>query len=292
MEGARPGLPRDLPVASLTQAHLVSLKGARLSEGVSFATINREMALVQSPIGYANSLNVLTPEPPLVWSYGRNRAASLKLPERNGKLRWLTMREESQLLASLADRAQQRSGDQVAADAYMLTMFLLDTGGRYSEVAGLRWSQVDLQAGTVSLYRSKVGNESLLRLPLRTLTALRHRQEAMRGAGYSYIFPKLTGGSWAGVDLPRGHATDAIQTQINRCGLNANPREDKVTPHTFRDTYAARLVQAGVSLLKVSNLLGHASVFMTQKYAHLCPEAAGAEAAAVLDRLHSLETPA
>ncbi|MFY2947258.1 tyrosine-type recombinase/integrase [Achromobacter ruhlandii] len=38
-----------------------------------------------------------------------------------------------------------------------------------------------------------------------------------------------------------------------------------MTPHTFRDTYAARLVQAGVSILKVSKLLGHSNVLMTQK---------------------------
>lgn len=287
VEGIRPGLPRDLPVASLTQAHLVGLKAARLNEGVSFATVNREIALVQTLIGFANSLNVLTPDPPLVWSYGRNRAASLKLPERKGKLRWLTMAEEELLLESLRDAADLRGDNQAAIDAYMLTMFLLDTGARYNEVAKLRWSQVDLVAGTVNLYRSKVQNESILTLPQRTLTVLRDRWGAMEGRGYSYVFPKFKGSSWAGVDLPRSHSTASIQAHIDRCGLNSDPLEDKVTPHTLRDTFAARLVQAGVSLLKVSNLLGHASVFMTQKYAHLCPEAAGAEAAAVLDRLHS-----
>lgn len=287
VEGTRHGLPRDLPVASLTQGHLVTLKAARLKEGASFATINREIALVQTLIGFANSLNVLTPDPPLVWSYGRNKAASLKLPERKGKLRWLTMAEEEKLLASLRDSADRLGDNQVAIDAFMLTMLLLDTGARYNEVAQLRWSQVNLSAGTVNLYRSKVQNESILTLPQRTLTMLRDRWRAMEGQGYSYVFPKFKGGSWGGVDLPRGHATHAIQTHIERCGLNSDPQADKVTPHTFRDTYAARLVQAGVSLLKVSNLLGHASVYMTQKYAHLCPEAAGAEAAAVLDSLHS-----
>lgn len=199
------------------------------------------------------------------------------------------MHEEAKLLASLAARAKRRSGDQAATDAYMLTMFLLDTGGRYSEVAGLKWSQVDLQAGTVSLYRSKVQNESLLHLPLRSLRALRQRWETMKDVRCSYVFPKLKGCSWVGVDLPRGHATDAIQTQIERCGLNDDPRTDKVTPHTFRDTYAARLVQAGVALQKVSQLLGHSNVLMTEKYAHLCPHATGVEAAAVLDELHLSE---
>ena len=42
-----------------------------------------------------------------------------------------------------------------------------------------------------------------------------------------------------------------------------------------------------MSLLKVSHLLGHADVSMTEKYTILCPDATGAEAAAVLNALHA-----
>lgn len=284
----RPGLPKDITVAALTQTHLVNLKAARLKEGLSFATVNREIALVQTLIGYAASLMILTPEPPLVWSCGRNKAASLKLPERNVKLRWLTIGEEAALLTSLQGAVDLRSKDQAAIDAYVLTTLLLDTGGRYSEIAQLRWSHVDLQSGTLNLYRSKVQNESMLRLPQRSLRLLRDRWEAMEGRGYSYVFPKLNGRSWAGLDLPRGHSTYAIQKHIDLCGFNTDQKAGKVTPHTFRDTYAARLVQAGVSLQKVSQLLGHSNIVMTQKYAHLCPDALGAEAVEVLNKLHSM----
>lgn len=288
--GARHGIAKDLPVEGLTQEHLVRLKAARLAEGVSAATVNREMSLVQTLIGYAKSLSVVTPNPPLVFSHGRNKAASLKMKEKKGKLRWLTAREEQMLLLSLASEAARRGNDRSAGDAHDLTLFLLDTGARYNEVAAIRWAQIDLQAGTISLYRSKVENESMLRLPQRTLAMLKRRRNAM-GPGYSYVFPAIKGRTWAGRDEPRGHATDAIQNHIERCGLNADPQADKVTPHTFRDTFAARLVQAGVSLLKVSKLLGHANVLMTQKYAHLSPEATGAEAAAVLDNLHAIKCP-
>ena len=211
------------------------------------------------------------------------------MKERTGKLRWLTTREEQMLLVSLGAEAARRGNDRSAGDAYDLTLFLLDTGARYNEVAAIRWAQIDLQTGTISLYRSKVENESMLRLPQRTLSMLKRRKAAM-GSGYSYVFPQLKGRTWAGVDAPRGHATDAIQGHIDRCGLNSDTQADKVTPHTFRDTFAARLVQAGVSLLKVSKPLGHANVLMTQKYAHLSPEATGAEAAAVLDGLHSIKS--
>ncbi len=44
--------------------------------------------------------------------------------------------------------------------------------------------------------------------------------------------------------------------------------------HNPRHTTAAWLVQAGVPLLEVSNLLRHASISMTQRYAHLAPASA------------------
>ncbi len=42
--------------------------------------------------------------------------------------------------------------------------------------------------------------------------------------------------------------------------------------HDFRHTFATRLAQAGVDLYKVSKLLGHKDIKMTQRYAHHCPD--------------------
>jgi site-specific recombinase XerD len=59
----------------------------------------------------------------------------------------------------------------------------------------------------------------------------------------------------------------------------------KVTIHTFRHTFASRLVQAGVSLAKVSKLLGHSSVTTTEIYAHLTLNEVSEEAVEVLNGL-------
>ena len=42
--------------------------------------------------------------------------------------------------------------------------------------------------------------------------------------------------------------------------------------HDLRHTFATRLAQRGVDIYKISKLLGHHSVSMTQRYAHHCPE--------------------
>ena len=297
VEGARAGLPKDLLVQDLTQEMLTRLKTARMSEGVAPATVNREMSLVQSLIGYAPSLAVVTPNPPIVWSNKKNRIASLKMKESKGKLRWLTIDEETRLLAALAATAERRQGDASAVDAFELTLLLLDTGARYNEDAQVRWDMIDFTSGTINLYRSKVDNESLWVLPRRSLQMLTARRARLKGDGVlsSYVFPKLENGGRhydSTEDAPRGHATRAIQRHIDMCGLNDDEeRMGRVTPHTFRHTFASRLLQAGVSLSKVSKLLGHANETTTQIYAHLCPAATGAEAAAVLDRLHANKPP-
>lgn len=290
---ARAGLDRDLMVHEVTQRHIADLKKSRLSEGSSAATWNREVALLQSLLGYAPSLSCVMPNPPIMWKAGRNKAANLKATEPKGKLRWLNEGDERKLLDRLWTEHLSRPGERAPLDSHDLTLLLLSTGARYSECAKLQWSSVDLEAGTVSLYRTKVDNESLLKLPTRTLDMLKRRHKLLSPTRV-YVFPAISGKQWHHEDLPRGHATVGIQNAIDALGFNDDPSLSRVTPHTFRDTFASRMVQNGLSLFKVQNLLGHSTPAMTQKYAHLSSEALGNESAAVLNKVYGYgvkETP-
>lgn len=276
------GFGKKAPIREAKVLHTMLMMRASREAQLEFAPQRRP---------FAQAMSVVMPEKEIVWTQKYNRAASLKSPAPAGKLRWLTKTEEMSLLAHLAKVAESRTDDQGSIDNWHLTLFLLDTGARYNEVASIKWDRVDLEEGLIYLYRSKVDNESGIRLTQRTWEMLKKRKEMTWPR--SHVFPALqkvgfTRSVFAPGDNPRGHATAAIQSAIDAVGLNKDPSKSKVTPHTFRDTFASRLVQAGVSLLKVSHLLGHADESMTKKYAHLCPDNTGREAVAVLDGLHGV----
>jgi integrase len=61
---------------------------------------------------------------------------------------------------------------------------------------------------------------------------------------------------------------------INGLSLNdgITDRRQKLVPHSIRHTFASWLVQMGKPLYTVSKLMGHSSLKMTERYAHLAPE--------------------
>jgi site-specific recombinase XerD len=73
---------------------------------------------------------------------------------------------------------------------------------------------------------------------------------------------------------------EAIDVECNTSKRVIDQR-GKATVHTLRDTFASKLLQRGLSLQKVSKLLGHSTIVQTMKYAHL-------EVSSVLDEAGSL----
>jgi len=47
--------------------------------------------------------------------------------------------------------------------------------------------------------------------------------------------------------------------------------DEQFIPHCLRHTCASRLVQRGVPIMVVQEWLGHKTIQMTMRYAHLCP---------------------
>ncbi len=254
----------------LTYADLESLQRHERNIGIGGHTINHLFTILRGTRKHAarNGYAVPNVEFP-----------SVVIPKR--PLRWLSLKEEAELLGEL-DPARTSKGVSMdirnqtlvrrdMQDNYDLVILLLDTGARYSEIAKLRWSQVDLAELTINLWRPKVSNESILYLTERALAVLSRRARESNGR---HVFECRKGNS-------RNYAPISIRKAFRRAGLQ------DCTIHTLRHTHASRLIQNGMSVYEVKEILGHADIKTTMRYAHLERRSVSARARDVIQRLSS-----
>jgi site-specific recombinase XerD len=143
----------------------------------------------------------------------------------------------------------------------------LHTGMRPSEQYGLDWSRVDLTRNFVSLPKTKNGKARHIRLNAVAVAAFKVLQKrSLNRKGE--VFVNIEGQPLHGYK----HWFDPA---VEEAGLR------DFTWYCLRHTFASRLAMAGVDLLTISELMGHKTIQMTKRYAHLAP----AHNQAAVDRL-------
>ncbi len=231
---------------------------ARQAQGRKPSTINRELALLSAALNEAIADGY--PVPPVV--KGR------KLREPEGKTRWLTRAE----VALLIDAARQT--DQPALPDWLVVA--VHTGLRAGEMAALQWQHVQGGRLTVPAETAKSGHS-------RTIPLTPEAQAAIARQPLRSMFV------WT---HPDGQPLKDVRGSLERaCQITGIER---ITPHVLRHTCASWQVQAGVPLYTVQRWLGHSTIKMTERYAHLAPEhlqeGAVALAGAAVDKPASVYT--
>jgi len=263
-------------ISLLDRQFLLDLRRKRLSEGYSPGTINGEVGFWKQVYNKAQTDYALAVTQGV--DFQKLKLATVQ------KTRYLLDGEENQLLSELSiDRPHlKQCTSRQHQDQYDLVVLLLDTGARVSEISKMSWASVDkVNWQWISLYRSKVNNESKLLLTERAQEVLKRRWQANGNYGYIFNSYKDCGG-------PRGSSTKGIRRAIERAGLNTDSlvsRYGHFTVHSLRHSFASKLVQGKMSIYGVSKLLGHSDVKTTQRYAHLSVEDVSAEALSILKKL-------
>ena len=181
---------------------------------------------------------------------------------RDGVARAMTPKEVRDWLGILdADPFAQRW------DLPELTRFMLATGVRLGEALGVRWADLDLDQGTVSIERTVIrlrgkglvasrlktsASARVLVLPAWCVTLLRARRVRL-GAFEGPVFADSKGGY-----RDRNNVGGAFRA------VRAGTPYEWVTPHTYRKTVATLLDVEGATARRIADQLGHARVSMTQ----------------------------
>jgi integrase len=263
----------DEPLASLNSWRLESWRRDQLKAGAKPATCNRNLSRLRSLLNKAVEWDVL----------GANPMKGLKqLRVDNKRLRFLSPAEEGRLLDALLTRetkhreARERFNQwrlerhklpfpahtaEFVDHIRPLTLLALNTGLRRGELLKLRWRDLDEARNLLTVAVSSAKSGHARHIPLNTVAAgvLRSwKKQVKPRTDDAFVFANDDGARIA--SLKRSWATLCKIADIPNFKF-----------HDTRHHFASRLVQASVPLNTVRELLGHASLTMTLRYAHLAP---------------------
>jgi integrase len=174
--------------------------------------------------------------------------------------RWLTPEQHEQAL----ELAKQHGIHAEVATA-------LYTGLRREELRRLRWVDVDFKRAVVIVPKSKSKKPRAIPMSDKLQAVLQQQRENYGQC--TYVFPGQERRGYSGMRRPNwwNYALKPLQAAMP---IFSDGMAEQATGrgfHLFRHTFASRLVQAGVPLIKVSAWLGHANISTTMIYAHLAP---------------------
>ncbi|WP_105436487.1 tyrosine-type recombinase/integrase [Neorhizobium tomejilense] len=205
------------------------LIGDLRKRGNSNATINRKMAALSKLLRKAFKMGEIHSLP----EFRRQK-------EKAGRIRFLEFEEEDRLFAAI------RAKDELY---YALCIFLVDTGARLGEGIGLRWN--DLHENRATFWITKSGKSRTVPLTDRAIEIIKAQTGAQEGP-------------FAAIDQQRFRVIwNAAKAEV---GLGT---DEDVVPHVLRHTCASRLVRGGIDIRRVQMWLGHQTLQMTMRYAHL-----------------------
>jgi integrase len=188
-----------------------------------------------------------------------------KLPTR--EVEW--PEENNERVRCLSDEEEARLFDVLPERLKSLVVLALNTGMRRGELLALRWKDIDLVNQTITIRMSKSGKGR--RMPMSeqaydTLSTMRRERIREVGADADLVaFREL---------LLFGPSSEAMKMALKRHFQEAirAPGIEDFHFHDSRRTAASRPVMGGIDLYTVGELLGHRTLGMTKRYAHLSPD--------------------
>lgn len=157
-----------------------------------------------------------------------------------------------------------------------MMLLSLDTGIRAGELVHIKRESCDIETGTIAIYKGSRLNDSTKggmarlvhvgHLLPKALAMLKDRL-AYPSSTSPYLFPATNGGPRDANGLSR-----AMRRIVTTLGFNEGITDERnmVVWHTLRHTFATKMLEAGLDIYMLKELLGHSSVTTSEIYLHLC----------------------
>lgn len=237
----------DKPLSKIGPTDLEKLKTELLNSGLAPATVKHNLVLVRQIFNKAIAWGL--------WS-GENPIHKIKLPKLNNKrVNFFTYDQAKILLGELSTTSHQ---------LHDISLLSLHTGMRAGEIFGLKWEHIDFQTKIIRILDSKSGRSRNVFMNEIVVTMFNSKGIAKPG---EHIFKSRNGEQIKAI-------SKSFRAVIDRLCFNKgieDPR-DQLTFHSLRHTFASWLAIAGTPILTIKELLGHQTLAMTERYAHLIPD--------------------
>lgn len=223
------------PIGQITRAELQDWQ-AQKHQTCKPATVNRELGRLRHMLNRAVDWELLDQSP--------LKGLKFLSEAGNARLRFLSLEECDRLIQACK-----------APHLRAIVTIALHTGMRSGEIRNLQWCDLDFDTGFLIVSDSK--NDEKRHVPLdSTVVALLGNWP--RTAGSEFVFTNSAGGHL-------GWLQHGFRKALGRSGLT------DLHFHDLRHTFASQWMMAGGDLYVLKSILGHKSIAMTQRYAHLSP---------------------
>jgi len=237
----------DVAIGSINEDVIQDIITRLEATQISPATINRYLSAIKTLLRYKKQ----------PWDYIKLRK------EPKGRIRVISKDEQKQVL-DIIRGAKMNERNSFYTETADLLEVLVDTGMRLSEALHMKYEDIDFNSNLVSIWVNKGEKPRSIPMTKRVRVILENRK-AINGTSPFSITKHQAGNAWNWARKQMGLTLDK-----------------EFVIHALRHTCASRLVNMGVDLYVVKEYLGHSSIQVTERYAHLAPNKL-AHAAAILD---------
>ena len=235
---------RETPLVKISRVRIEKVK-LKLAREMSRSTVNRYLSVLKTAFNWFV----------LQGMFNVNRVRKIKFFRTNNEIvRYLDSVTEYPKLLDEATKIRWYLPHMIKLGVH--------TGLRKRNLLHLRWDQCDFKTRTIRI-ATETKNEEVIALPMND-TVLQTLREVKEITGHmNYVFSHLKG-------KDKGKPINDVKTAFHSACERAGIQDFRW--HDLRHTFASWLVMKRVSLLAVQKLLGHKSMRMTLRYAHLAPD--------------------